>query len=155
MKPFAVLAVCVVLGGCYSYREVPAGQATAGERVRVTVSASEAARQEPALGRLTQTLEGEVVANESTDALGLTVAGRASAASGGPAFNAFVTVPFDAVQRIEVRRFNAGRTALFAGAAAAVVVAALAIDGGGTGGGPEDPGNNSRVRLPLIRIPFR
>jgi hypothetical protein len=83
------------------------------------------------------------------------VAGRAAAASGGPSFNAFLTVPLDAVQRIEVRRFSAGRTALLAGAGAAVIVAALAIDGGGTGGGPEDPGNNSRVRLPLIRIPFR
>jgi hypothetical protein len=155
MRPSAVLLVSVILSGCYSFREIGAAQVTPGERVRVTVSAVEAARQEPVLGRLTQTLEGQVVANESADALGLTVAGRAAAASGGPAFNAFVTVPLDAVQRIEVRSFSAGRTALLAGAGAAVVVAALAIDGGGTGDGPEDPGNNSRVRLPLIRIPFR
>jgi hypothetical protein len=149
------MVACVVLGGCYAWNEVGTGQATAGERVRVTIAAAEAARQEPVLGRLTQTLEGEIVAGAPADALGLTVAGRAAAASGGPAFNAFVTVPFDAVQRVEVRRFSAGRTALLAGAGAAAVVAALAIDAGGTGGGPEDPGSNTRVRFPLIRIPFR
>jgi hypothetical protein len=44
---------------------------------------------------------------------------------------------------------------LLAGAGAAAVVTALAIDAGGTGGGPEDPGSNSRLRLPLIRFPFR
>lgn len=143
------------LGGCYVWREVPPEAMAPGRQVRVTMEPAEAARQQPALGRLTQVVEGEIVAGGATDVLGLTVASRPAAAAGGPAFNVYIELPRSAVQRLETREFSFGRTALLAGGSVAVVVTALSINGGGTEGGPEGPGPNSRVRVPIFTFPIR
>jgi len=141
--------------GCYVWREVQPSMPAPGRQIRVTVEAEEAVRQQPVLGRLTQELEGVMVSSGSSDVLGMTVAGRTAGPAGETGFNVFLEVPRSSVQRVEMREFSVGRTALLAGAGAAIVVAALSIDGGGTGDGPEDPGTNSRIRVPLLRILIR
>lgn len=151
--PVAVLVAAVSQTGCYVWREVQPSTATPGRPVRVTVDAEEAVRQQAALGRLTQQLEGVIVEGGSSDMLGMTAAGRTAGPAGETSFNVFLELPRSSVQRVEVREFSIGRTALLAGGGVAIVVTALSIDGGGTGGGSEDPGTNSRIRLPLIRIP--
>jgi hypothetical protein len=67
----------------------------------------------------------------------------------------FVNVPLSTVLRVEEKRFNFERTLLVGGIGAGLVIGTLAIATGGTSGGGEDGGSDARVRVPLIRIPFR
>lgn len=151
----AALLVCFQWTACYTYREVARVDLRDGSRVRVMIQADEAVRQQSALGRLTQQIEGEVVVQQSPDLLGLTVAQPAAGPAGSTNFNIFLSVPWASVVRLEEKRFNTMRTLGIVGASAVIVIAALAIDGGGTANGDGDPGTDSRVRIPLIRIPVR
>jgi hypothetical protein len=150
----ACLIAVILHAGCYSFRPIEPGDVAPGRTVRVTISPEQTLRLQPALGELRTTLQGQVVAAESPAMIGLTVAANSAAPGSRSAFNAFVTVPLSAVERIEERRFSYGRTLALAGAAAIVGVAVLAVDAGGTNDG-EDPPSNSRVRVPLLRWAIR
>jgi len=155
MRSVAVLA-CVQLAACYTYREVGRPDLRDGSTVRVFVQADEAVRQQQVIGRLTQQVEGEVVGGQPPETLGLTVVQPGGGPAARTGFNVFLSLPWTAVVRVEEKRFNTGRTLAVAGAAAVAAVAVLAINGGGTrngDGGP--PGDDARVRIPLIRLPVR
>lgn len=151
----AAVLLIVHMQGCYAYHEVPPSSIRDGSTVRVMIQAEEAVRQQSLLGRLTQTLEGEVIPGQPGGTLGLTVPQTTSASTTGESLNVFVSVPFSTILRAEEKRFSLERTLLMGGIGVGLVAGALAITTGGTDGGGEDGGTDARVRVPLIRIPFR
>lgn len=144
-----VVALAVTAGGCYSYREVPIAQVEPGNAVRVRIAGDEAVRQQRVLGAIQETVEGHVVEPAATGAVTLVVRRRPH----GPTergYSALVNLPDSSITHMEVKRFNAMRTAGVAGAGAAVALLALAIRASATSDGGEPP-PVQEMRIPLLR----
>lgn len=110
-----LLLFCAPLGACYSYAALPADDRSRSADVRMDIEPAGAERVAALLGPRVQTLEGRLVA--STDST-LTVAVEGITRSGGyeEHWNGdAVRVPRSAVARMQVRRFDAIKSALIAG----------------------------------------
>ena len=152
-RSLRALSLAIVLaapvGGCYSYREVTPAQLEPGNAVRVRIVPDEAVRQQAVLGTLQETVEGHVVEPAATGAVSLVVRRRPH----GPTERGYSTVlnlPDSAITSMEVKRFNAMRTAGVAGVGAAVALLALAIRASSSSGDGEPP-PVQEMRIPLLR----
>lgn len=139
-----------VLPGCYSYREVAPRSVAPGSEVRVRIASDEAVRQVEVLGGLRETIEGEVANTEQGGVTGVIVRRRPQGPAQRAEYSSIVMLPNNAIITIEEKRFNAMRTAAFAGGATAVALAALAIRASATSNGGEPPPINA-IRVPLFR----
>lgn len=146
-----LLLAAAVSAGCYTYGEVRPASVRPGETVRVTITSQEALRQEEALSGLRSTVEGQVVESDASGTLGLTVPRPDGSPAERTAFNAFVTLPWTSITRVEEKRLSRGRTFLLAAAGAVAAVGVLALATGGTGA-VEPPPSNSLIALPLLRV---
>lgn len=151
LKQFAMacLAGCV-LSGCYSYHEVAPRSVAPGSEVRVRIASEEAVRQVQVLGGLRETIEGEVANTQQDGAIGVIVRRLPDGPAQRAEYSSIVMLPNGAIIMIEEKRFNAIRTAMFAGGATAAALAALAIRASATSNGGEPPPINE-LRIPLIR----
>jgi hypothetical protein len=112
----------LLLSGCYRYVPEPVDSIAPGTAVRARVTAPEAERLTPVLGRSTRLIHGELV-ERSPDGLMLQVRGAGSTA--GTALYQRVTLLPSAVQELEVRTLDRWKTAGLAGAVVVGVAAAI------------------------------
>lgn len=147
-----VLLAATLGTGCYGFVEVPPSAIAAGNSVRVTLSAQEVARQEATLPGLRRRIEGDVVQARDSGTLDLTVHRLDGTPAQRPDLNAFVTLPWSAVLRVEEKRFHRTRTlALVAGGAVAAAALLAAATGGTTDGdGGPNPDAIIEISLPAI-----
>ena len=152
-RRMAVLfAGATLLSGCYTFAEVDRSALAPGATIRVTVSREEAVKQIDALGGLKERMEGRVQEQTNGSSLALTVRHAATPSEAGR-FNAFVSVPWSSVQRVELKRFSPGRTAAIAAGAGVVAALTLSVlEGSSKPGEGEPPPVNDAVRIPLIRF---
>lgn len=112
----------LLLSGCYRYVPEPVETIAPGTAVRARVTAPEAERLTPVLGRSTRLVHGELV-ERSSEGLMLQVRGVGSTT--GTALYQRVTLLPSAVQELEVRTLDRWKTAGLAGAVVAGVAAAI------------------------------
>lgn len=111
--------------GCYSYEPIRIEQVAPGAIARARVDQDEARRISEVIGRDDRLLEGEVLQADNSRLL---LAVPMTAASPGLATRTFhqrVEVPRASILEVEVRRFDALKTALVIGGAALAAGAAI------------------------------
>jgi hypothetical protein len=147
-----LMATLPFLGGCYTWAALDRAEVVPGATVRITLGRDEAVRQIDVLGGLRESVEGRVADQSNEGSLALTV--RQSATPSEPSrFNAFLSVPWGSVGKMEVKRFSPLKTgAIVAGAGVVAVLTLSVLEGSSSGGPGEGPGTNDAVRIPLIRI---
>lgn len=152
LRRAAALAAIPFLGGCFAYVPIEPSAVSPGTTVRVQLDREEAVRQIDALGGLRERLEGRVAEQTTAGALALTVRQAATPAAGGR-FNAFLTLPWKHVARVERKDFSPLRTAAVAAGAGVVAAVALAVlEGSSRPGEGEGPGVEEAIRIPLLRL---
>jgi hypothetical protein len=133
MKRFAAAAaVCLLSVGCYTYRPlegVEASGPTAGAKVEARLTKAGSAALVSQLGADVQSVEGLVVAVDST-AMTLAVEATETARARNQWKGEHVTLPRASIASIGLRKLSVPRTALVGGIAGGGIVAAAAILGG-------------------------
>ncbi|HET7275810.1 MAG TPA: hypothetical protein VFI91_11650 [Longimicrobiaceae bacterium] len=156
LKIRRLLALClaVFITGCYSYSTVPFRSAPAGERVRVRISASQAADLEEVLPRQDRVLEGRVVSASGGSIMLEVPSTVASAKSTMYGLNQRITLSDSEVLELEVRELDRWKTAgvigLVAAGATFVAVQAFATSEVQTPNGGEG-GDADAVVIPLVK----
>lgn len=137
------LFLLVTVAGCYSYIPVIGEDLTAGDEVRLRLSAAASLEVSERVGQPIRSLEGPLL-RETPDSLRVDVGWGAIYA--GTVFEGRRdTLQFHRSQVLEVDRkqFSRSRTGLAIGAATAAIVAIVIQVRGGRGGqprpGPDDP----------------
>lgn len=151
MKRSVVVALLLLplTSGCYTWYDIAPESVTSGLEVRVTLERQEALRRLQDQGQeLRLTVSG--TATDQTDGvnLGLTTRQRASA------FNAFDTVPWSGIVRIEGKRFSWLRTGGIAAIGVGAAIAILSVIEGETDEAGEGPPINESgvVQFPILSI---
>lgn len=142
-----MVAAMYCASACYSYSAVAPNTMPEGSTIRVTVTPEEAVRQRDNVGIFTETLEGRLL-DARSDSVGLAVRDWEGGPADRPDFSTYVAIPRSSIVLLEEKRFNVGRTAVFAGAAAAVAAAILAISVSPTGDTQEPP-PTTEFRIPI------
>ena len=153
--PVLVLVLTGVLGGCYSHRPVTLDEVTAGDDIRVRVTAREMDRLEAEVPLPDRVFRGTVVGAESGLLLQVPVPGsEAGPTSAGPLFNRIRVAP-DGLVEVEVRELDRVRTFGLVAAAAAVATA-VGIAAFESPDDPEGEGDkpNDNQDLIVFGIPF-
>jgi hypothetical protein len=146
----ALVAAIVVLGsaGCYHYAPLDATSLPTGTAVRFSLSSTGVTHLGPILGAGTNAVEGTVLATTDT---GYRMAVTGTRKSTMPGLLAWageqVTVPRDAIDRVELRTLDRKRTlgiaglAILAGVAIKLLIDSFDATAGGDdgGGGPITP----------------
>lgn len=153
-----VLAVAFpLLTACYSYTEVSPLTVTPGSNVRVRIAPQ---AQLPIatvpLAPDTRVLEGTVLRGSSADTLLCAIPVRnGDVFSSAQRLRGTVAVPVAALERVEVRRLQKGRTAAAVGGGAVLGLFLLDWAFNVTLPGQEgndDPGDVNNLRIPLFRL---
>lgn len=156
-RALTALALNLAVAGCYSYTEVSPAAVPPGSTVRMTVrpSATIGLGAEP-VAEGTRSLQGKVMDGGSDQALRLSVAlGRRDPGASSRQLRSVVTVPMTDVDRLELRRFERGRTALLIGGGTlgAYVLTSWAFDVLDPSSDPSDgPGGVDNARIVLFRL---
>ena len=147
---FAVL----MMGGCYVYRPADVSEIAPESRVRLTVSARQAAELEPALRDLRRTLQATYLGEDDGELMFAVPLMAPAPGTRTRAVHNRVGVPRGEVTGLEIRQLSRWRTGLvgLAGLAALGYIGAETLGNAGDDDDKEDPGQN-QVRVPLIRIP--
>jgi len=141
-----LVGLLLVLGGCYTYRPLPAAVPAAGLRVQARLTDAGADSLAGRIGRNVALLAGEVVRADPAE---LTLAVREVENQRGERSDwegETVVIPRRFVRELQQRRLSIGGTGLLGGAVAAGLVAATQVfggsgtfEGGGTGTGGSGP----------------
>jgi len=157
-RALTALALSLAVAGCYSYTEVSPAAVPPGSTVRVTVAPTSTVGvgAEP-LPEGPRALSGRLMEGTSSGALRLSVpVGKGDPGASARQLRSTVTVPMADVRRVELRRFERGRTAALVGGGGlgAYLIATWAFnvldpssDPNGGGGGVD----NARVVLFRLR----
>jgi hypothetical protein len=134
MKRFAIAAaVCLLSVGCYTYRPLEgveaSGGPTAGTKLEARLTKAGSAALVSQLGADVQSVEGLVVAADST-AVTLAVEATETTRARNQWKGEHVTLPRESIASIGLRKLSVPRTALVGGIAGGGIVAAAAILGG-------------------------
>ncbi|NJD17999.1 MAG: hypothetical protein FIA95_01755 [Gemmatimonadetes bacterium] len=151
-RALTALALCLVAAGCYSYTGVSLAAVPPGSVVRVTVTpgATVQVGAEP-LAEGKRSLQGRLMEGSSSQTLLLSVPlGKGDPGLASRQLRSKVTLPMTDVQRLELRRFEKGRTALLMGGGtlgaflittwAFIVLDPSSDPNGGGGGGVNNAG---------------
>jgi hypothetical protein len=153
MMRLAMFAPVPLLLGCYSYVPLDAAQLEPGASVRMRISAAEAERVEPLLGRTdARQLSGLVIAADA-DAIMVQVP-TTTQMSPGQALHQRISIPRSALFEVESRTLNRTRTALVTGIAT-VAVGAILIKSRVIGPGKSGPpggGGPPEFRFIIYRV---
>lgn len=139
--PCRIVALLALLAGCYTYTPLQPRQLQPGDRVRIRVTAAEAERVQPLLGRTdTRVLAGQVIAT-GTDTVIVQVPVTMQTAGAGSyqPLQQRLSFPRDALLEVEQRALNRRRTAIVAGVAtviAGAIVLRATVVGPGKAGPP-------------------
>ena len=154
----AALALSLVASGCYSYTEVSPAAVPPGSEVRVSVrpDADVGVGSDP-LPDGPQRLRGRLMGESSAETLRLSVpVGRGEPGVATRQLRQTVSVPMADVLRVELRRFEKGRTAaaIAGGGVAAAIVTVWAFNVLDPSPGPSDGGGGGvdNARLVLFRL---
>ena len=143
--------------GCYSYSRTELNTVPSGSMVRARITAEQAARIEPLLGRAdARELDGMLVETSSDTVLLQVPAARRAVSGGGiQVLHQRVTVARAGIVDVELKKLNRGRTVLVAGsgavALAALVIGAFDLSGSSEGGRGGGGGPDFRVPF-MIRL---
>ena len=158
-RALTVLALSVLaMSGCYSYTGSSPAAVPPGSTVRVTVSpgADVGVGAEP-LAEGVRSLEGKLLEGSTNQTLRLSVPlGKGDPGMASRQLRTTVTLPMADVQRVELRRFEKGRTAALIGGsgAAAYLIGKWALDVLDPSSDPNDGGGGGvdNARLVLFRL---
>ena len=120
----ALLALALLSSACYSYLPLEPAQLQPGASVRMRISAAEAERVEPLLGRTDARLLTGRLISHSPDAF-LVEVPTTSQVSPGQALHQRIAIPRSSLLEVEGRTLNRTRTTLATGAATVGIVAIL------------------------------
>ena len=149
----ALLALALLLGGCYTYRPLDAARVQPADKVRLRISAASAEQVGPLLGRTDARLLSGVVIAAGADTLIVQVP-TTFQMSPGQALHQRVSIPRSALFEVESRTLSRSRTALVTGAATVTVVAILLkarVIGPGKSG-PPGGGGPPEFRFIIYRV---
>lgn len=141
-----------LLSGCFSHTAVPITNVSTGADVRAHISAAEAGRLRPVLGREKRILEGQVV-GEAADGIQLRVSTRVGPPGASTdRLSQIVSVRRPEILEIEVRELDrwktAGVVALSVGVGAWWVASRFSSVGGSQIGGVPTGGGGDNSLLP-------
>lgn len=122
-----VAAGLVLLAGCYTYTPTQQARLQPGDRVRIRVTAAEAERVQPLLGRTdTRVLAGQVIATGAdTVIVQVPVTMQTAGAGSYQPLQQRVSFPRDALLDVEHRALNRRRTTIAVGAATIILGAVV------------------------------
>jgi hypothetical protein len=150
-----------VLAGCYTYAPATLETVPAGAKVRALLSTEAQVDLRDRVGIDARELEGSLVErDESKILLAVRVPPPATGFSTGEAVFQRIDIARQDVLRVDVRKVDGPRTALFIGGIAAAATAGVAAalqgsnpgDPGGNGPGPEESRHRWFLRVPVVRF---
>jgi hypothetical protein len=151
-----VLVGCGWLAGCYQYVRVDPTAVPAGSRARTELTSQGSIRLAETLGwEERRRVEGRIIEASPEGGMLLEVVGESGATPVGvssrPLFER-VSIPFEDLLSVELKRLSRGRTAALVGAGVgtAAAIVAAAFDLGGFGGGDEDNPPVDQFTFPLF-----
>lgn len=156
-RPTALLAVSVLLAGCYAHVPVSLERVKPPARVRAQISPEAGERIAPVLGEARTTLMGRLVEITPQGIYLDVTSGYVEAGMRSERLTQRLLLEREEVLGLQRRELDRTRTMLAVGAGAAAVAAmvyvALSGETGGTTGGP-GPGP-VEAGVPLLRVPLR
>jgi hypothetical protein len=152
----AVLAAAAFLSGCYSYAPAQLTAVPAGEDVRITLTRRGQLELSERSSSIDEVVQGTFLGQTGDEVLiSVPLATRQEGF-----FRSDITqelpIPAREIVAIDLRRFDAGKTALFVGgiAGGSALVVGLIIAASADPVGPGD-GGIEEIRVPLFNVPAR
>ncbi len=157
-RTLTALALGLLVSGCYSYTEVSPAAVPPGSFVRVTVAPTSnvGVGAEP-VPEGPRALSGRLMEGTSSEALRLSVPlGKGDPGLSSRQLRSTVTLPMADVRRVELRRFEKGRTALLVGGGTvgAYIITTWAFNVLDPSSDPNDGGGGGvdNARIVLFRL---